>query len=216
MEGKDGLCALHKRLKPDIEERLKEFTQLWERGGDGAIFREMCFCMCTPQNNAHKAWDAVCSLDGLGLLTGDAPAEEIAPVLRERGVRFHNNKAASIVKNRAVYYPHTKKKISAIIGKEGVTGARGALARDVAGWGLKEASHFLRNTGHGERLAILDRHILRCLVSEGVIERLPDNMPKNVYLDIEKRLLDFARESGLPAVTLDMLFWFKETGELFK
>lgn len=37
----------------------------------------------------------------------------------------------------------------------------------------KEASHFLRNVGFGEDVAILDRHILRNLERLAVIDEIP-------------------------------------------
>jgi len=82
--------------------------------------------------------------------------------------------------------------------------------------GLKEASHFLRNTGRGEDLAILDRHILRNLIRHGVLRRLPRTLTARRYLDIETRTERFSNEIGIPMSALDLLFWSRETGEIFK
>ena len=82
--------------------------------------------------------------------------------------------------------------------------------------GYKEASHFLRNIGMGERLAILDRHILKNLVLLGVLDEVPMSMNANRYLEIEKRLLDYSDKIKIPADHLDLLLWYKETGEIFK
>lgn len=51
----------------------------------------------------------------------------------------------------------------------------------------KEASHFLRNVGFGENIAILDRHILRNLVKLEVIDELPKTLTPKLYLEIEEK-----------------------------
>lgn len=52
----------------------------------------------------------------------------------------------------------------------------------------KEASHFLRNVGFGEDVAILDRHILRNLERLAVIDEIPKTLSPKLYLEIEDRL----------------------------
>ena len=48
---------------------------------------------------------------------------------------------------------------------------RNFIAENVKGYGLKEASHFLRNIGKSDnQIAILDRHILRNLKALDIIE----------------------------------------------
>lgn len=51
----------------------------------------------------------------------------------------------------------------------------------------KEASHFLRNVGFGEDIAILDRHILKNLVKLEVINELPKTLTPKLYLEIEEK-----------------------------
>jgi N-glycosylase/DNA lyase len=218
------LTALYALIRPAVEARLEDFRRLWATGSDKDIFKEMCFCCCTPQNNARKAWDAVCRLDERSLLeTGTAP--EIAEVLHD-GVRFHQNKAGYIVKNRGEFYPDTKERISRILqtdgpgeagngaGIEAGTEARNRLAEQAAGWGLKEASHFLRNIGFGGGICILDRHILRQLAAYGIWTERP--LTRAVYLETEQQMIGFAGRESIPVDALDLVLWFKEKGELFK
>ena len=84
------------------------------------------------------------------------------------------------------------------------------------GLGYKEASHFLRNIGLGEEFAILDRHILRNLARLKVIPEVPVSITKKRYLEIEEKLRRFAADIGIPVAELDLLFWSKETGWIFK
>ena len=88
--------------------------------------------------------------------------------------------------------------------------------KNLTGLGYKEAGHFLRNIGFGERIAILDRHILKNLYSLGVIEEIPASLSGKKYLDIEKKMADFSKEMHIPLSHLDLLLWSKETGEIFK
>ena len=214
------LTAIYTRIRPAVEARLEDFRRLWATGSDKDVFKEMCFCCCTPQNNAHKAWDAVCRLDEQALLeTGTA--REIAEVLHN-GVRFHQNKAGYIVKNRGEFYPDTKERISRILqiespiqaGNGAKNEARNRLAERAAGWGLKEASHFLRNIGFGTSICILDRHILRQLAGYGIWTERP--LTRAVYLETEQQMIGFSGMESIPVDALDLVLWFKEKGELFK
>ncbi len=90
------------------------------------------------------------------------------------------------------------------------------LVKDVKGIGYKEASHFLRNIGFGKQIAILDRHILKNLKLYGVIGDIPKMLSRKKYFEIEKKMMDFSKEIEIPMSHLDLLFWYKETGEIFK
>jgi N-glycosylase/DNA lyase len=81
---------------------------------------------------------------------------------------------------------------------------------------MKEAGHFMRNTGLGCEIAILDRHILKNLVSLGVIKQLPPTLTHKRYLQIEKQMADFSAHSGIPLSHLDLLMWSEQTGRIFK
>ena len=207
-----GLLATYRTIEAVVTTRLGEFAEVWRRGDDRRLFREMCFCMCTPQTNAHKSWDAVCALDASGALVRGR-AIQVAAVLRSHGVRFHNHKAEYIVQNRKKFYPETKNRLAAIIESPD---PQGGLCREVAGWGMKEAAHFLRNTGFGDTASILDRHILRQLVRYGVIDRVPSSLSKAVYRAIDAQMKGFAARCGLSLAALDLVFWHEETGGIFK
>jgi N-glycosylase/DNA lyase len=90
------------------------------------------------------------------------------------------------------------------------------LVQNIKGIGYKEASHFLRNIGFGEKIAILDRHILKNLNQLGVIEELPKTISRAKYIWIEEKMKGFARQIDIPISHLDLLLWYKETGEIFK
>ena len=49
----------------------------------------------------------------------------------------------------------------------------------------------MRNNGMGEKLAILDRHILKNMKLLGVIDKIPDSINRKVYLELEQKLTVF-------------------------
>jgi N-glycosylase/DNA lyase len=205
------VLAVYRTIEADIAVRLREFEAVW-RGDDRRLWMEMCFCMCTPQTNAHKSWEAVCALDESGLLV-QGSAARIGAVLRAQGVRFHNHKSEYIVQNRKMFYPDTKTRLGVILeSPEPHT----LLCRQVRGWGMKEAAHFLRNIGFGHISSILDRHILRRLLLYGVIDRIPASLTPAAYRAIDEKMKGFAEKCGIPLAALDLVFWHEETGEIFK
>jgi N-glycosylase/DNA lyase len=90
------------------------------------------------------------------------------------------------------------------------------LVKNVIGLGYKEASHFLRNIGKNDGLAILDRHILRNLNRLGVVNLIPKSISKKQYLELERSFSKCATTLGIAFDELDLLFWSMETGEIRK
>jgi N-glycosylase/DNA lyase len=90
------------------------------------------------------------------------------------------------------------------------------VVEHVKGLGYKEASHFLRNIGLGANFAILDRHILRSLLTLSVIEHCPMQISKTCYLEIEEKMKEFASRVGIPMDHLDLVLWYAETGMVFR
>jgi len=185
------------------------------RRSDQELFKELCFCLLAIQTKARACDEAVRGLDASNLLwRGDARA--IAGFLRHR-VRFHNHKAAYIVHARQRFLPPDAPRLRDSLAVHRTPAeVRGWLVREVDGLGMKEASHFLRNIGRGEGLAILDRHILRNLVGHGVLRRVPASLSPRRYLRIEEKMQRFAVAVGIPMAALDLLFWSRATGEIFK
>jgi N-glycosylase/DNA lyase len=90
------------------------------------------------------------------------------------------------------------------------------LVMHIMGLGYKEATHFLRNIGKNNGLAILDRHILRTLERLGVVYSIPNSISKKQYLEIEQRFKMFADDIGIVLDELDLVFWSMGTGEIRK
>ncbi len=205
---------IHDFKKLEIHKRLKEFELLWLNGSDEEIFAELAFCILTPQSKAKVCWAAIVRLrDKNLLLRGNA-----GQISRELvGVRFKNNKARYMVMAREFFTKGGRIYIKPLLKQfSDVHDVREWLVKNIKGIGYKEASHFLRNIGFGEKIAILDRHILRNLKALGVIEEIPKSISRSKYMHIEKDMKDLAKQLNIPISHLDIVFWCKETGEIFK
>lgn len=199
----------YSNIKDDIAARLTEFSDIWKTDSDEKLFGELVFCLLTPQSRARSCWAAVEDLKAEGLLF-KGPPEKVTPLLK--GVRFKNNKTKYIMRARK-QYPEIKDKIS--YHRDSLK-LRDWLAENVCGLGYKEASHFLRNIGLGDKVAILDRHILKNLKLLGVINSVPAAISKKKYFQIERRMREFSALAGIPLDRLDLLLWAREAGEIFK
>lgn len=202
-------------IKENVEKRLDDFKNVWFTGNDIDIYVELAFCVLTPQSKARNAWGAINKLrDDFLLLEGTE--EEIAEYLNV--VRFKNNKAKNLVLLREKMSNEdgviSAKKIVDSLGE--VHEKREWLVENIRGIGYKEASHFLRNVGFGDEIAILDRHILKNLVRLGVIEEVPKTLTRKKYMEIEDKMLRYSEKIGIPMDHLDLLLWYLEAGEIFK
>lgn len=218
MSSKQAVTDLRKIYglkKKDILARLRGFRHLWSQGSDENIFAELAFCILTPQSKAQSCWNAALSLSSQGFLI-EGSAGQIRQSLRSC-VRFHNKKAEYIVQARNLFSIDGRISIKSALKKFGdVYECRDWLVRNIKGLGYKEASHFLRNIGYGDDIAILDRHILRNLVRMKVIEDIPESLNRSKYLQIEQKMAEFSKKVAIPLAHLDLLLWYKETGEIFK
>jgi len=208
-----ALQSLYRERKDAIQKRLSEFRQVM-KWSDNEVFGELVFCLLTPQSSAKVCWDAVSKLKQESLLLRGR-AVDLEPHLAQ--VRFGESKARYIVEAREMFAKNNGLQLkSRIESFYNPFELREWLVENVKGLGYKEASHFLRNVGLGEDFAILDRHILRNLASLQVIPEIPISLTKKRYLEIEEKLRRFAAEIGIPMADLDLLFWSKETGWIFK
>jgi len=210
----EEIKSIYTSKRQEIRLRLNEFKKIWKKGTKKEIFVELVFCILTPQANGKACWSAVENMIRKGVLfTGDR-----GQIVKElSSARFIQKKSAYIVEAREKFLLDSKVSLKSIISQVGDGyKAREWLVQNVKGIGYKEASHFLRNIGFEQNLAILDRHIVRNLQFVGVIEEIPDSLSKGRYFDIEKRMMEFSKAVQIPMSYLDLVMWYKETGEIFK
>ena len=206
---------IYKEKQKDIEKRLREFKEIWEKGSNEDIHAELSFCILTPQSKAVNAWKAITTLRENGLLFNGS-TEDIVEYLNI--VRFKNNKAKYLVALRE----QMQNEKGEIITKDffnsitDVKKKREWIVKNIKGMAYKEAGHFLRNIGFGKEIAILDRHILKNLVKLEIIEDVPKSLTPKLYLEIEEKMKAYCKFISIPMDSLDLLLWYKEAGEIFK
>ena len=200
--GLKELKQAYEDKKCGIKSRLQEFKQLPE----SKQFDEFVFCTLTPQSNALRCWTAVEQLVKLKDFTDD----KIKSILKSK-TRFHNNKTHYLIENKAKW-----NNLKEALNNNNIKELRNWLADNVKGYGLKEASHFLRNIGKSNnQIAILDRHILRNMQKYNLISDTKIKNKKD-YLEKEQKYLNFANQVKIPADELDLFWWSQENGEIFK
>jgi len=196
------ILRIYNSKKQLIKSRLNDFKNLSAE----EKFNEFLFCLLTPQSNAQKCWRAVEEISKIKNIN----ELEIKEILKTR-TRFHNNKTEYISEGYK-NWNNVKSKLS----EKNIPELRNWLAKNVKGYGLKEAGHFLRNIGISDnKITILDRHILRNLKKLNIIAEEKIKSPKH-YLEIEQSFLKFSEQIKIPVDELDLLWWSQENGEIFK
>ncbi|MGA1822746.1 MAG: N-glycosylase/DNA lyase [Thermoplasmatota archaeon] len=210
----DEIKAIYCDIREDIQERIGEFRNIWETRDREKILLELLFCILTPQSKARVCWGAVEDMSCRDLIfRGDYDQ-----VLDAVGmVRFKYRKAGYIIEARDRFIENGR--ITVVEKLEEFDTpffARDWLVENIKGYGYKEASHFLRNIGLGEDLAILDRHILKNLARAGIIDSVPSSITPRKYLEMEMEMKRFSKELDIPLSHLDLVLWYREAGEIFK
>lgn len=209
----EEIKRVYENFKKEIEEKLKEFRELGRNGSKREIFKELAFCLLTPQSRATICWKAVENMmNNDTLFNGDA--KELLKSLER--VRFKYKKSHYLVDAREKFFNEGNPIYYYIKNNEDPYKLRNYLIKNIKGLGCKEASHFLRNIGLGSELAILDRHILKNLRKLGIIDELTKGFNEKTYKEIEKKMKEFLKDIKIPMDHLDLTLWAKETGEVFK
>ncbi|MBI4139899.1 N-glycosylase/DNA lyase [Candidatus Woesearchaeota archaeon] len=197
------------QTRHQIIQRLQEF-QSFKNKSSKEWLSELNYCILTANSKASTAIIVQKELDKKG---DKITVEEATVLLRKHNHRFHNTKAERIIK--AKEHKNIKETLQAIIKKEGVIGARNWLVKNVEGIGMKEASHYLRNTGH-DGIAILDRHIISTMKENGIIDEEPKLLDTKTYLELEKRFLNLSKKLNIRPAELDLTLWCLKSGAVLK
>lgn len=166
---------LNKIKNPLIRQRLKEFSEL-NKADNEVWFSELCFCILTANSKALSAIAIQNEIDIDGFM--NKSEDEIRTIIRKHGHRFHNNKAKYIVEARK--FSNIKQILTQFQNSQE---ARDFIVKNIKGLGYKEASHFMRNVGYHD-IAIIDRHILRFLFQQKLINEIPKTITKKSILNL--------------------------------
>ncbi|MEM4262051.1 MAG: N-glycosylase/DNA lyase [Candidatus Diapherotrites archaeon] len=190
-----------------INERYYEFKSFSSKSEE-AWFSELCFCITTANCSAESGIKVQQALGFEGFY--NLPKQSLAKKLQSLGYRFYNKRAEYICEARKHF--GIKEKLKSFSSEKE---KRLYLVNNVKGFSFKEASHFLRNTGH-ENLAILDRHILKVLHEYSLLDEIPKTLNEKKYLQIEEILTNFCSKLNLNQSLLDLYLWYLKTGKVLK
>ena len=162
------------------------------------------FCLLTPQSKAKVCWEVVKNIKKKSLLFCN-DKEELSKAIHP--IRFKNKKAGYIIGAKEIFYLNDKFSIKKVIKSlpDNIS-ARTFFVNKIKGIGFKEASHFLRNIGFGQNIAILDRHILKNLMKYNIIDTIPNNLSEKKYLEIENKMKDFSALTSHNFITCILVF----------
>ncbi|MBT3408741.1 N-glycosylase/DNA lyase [Candidatus Woesearchaeota archaeon] len=193
-------------IKNIIDKRMKEFSDLNKMSNED-WFSELCFCLTTANSSQKTGAKIQNELGFSGYY--NLSLKELTIKLKELGHRFYN------VRSQFIFEARKNKNIKEILSQfNDDFEKRDWLVNNVKGLGMKESSHFLRNTGHNN-LAILDRHIIRALQENKLIPEFK-TITKNIYLQSEKVLNKICDKTNLSQGELDLYLWYTKTGEVLK
>jgi len=206
---------VYKKIKPEIEARIEGYKDIWFNGSNEDVHIELAFCILTPQSKARGAEKAINKMLEEKVFW-DGTEEDLIPYLNT--VRFKNTKAKNLVLLREFMKDEEGRIVTkTLVDKIGdVFEKRLWLVKKIKGIGYKEASHFLRNIGFSDEIAILDRHILKNIKKLGVIKEIPKTITPKKYLEIEKKIEKYCKKIEIPMDHFDLLLWYLEAGEVFK
>ncbi len=222
----EDILLAKEKVGPFVKRRLEEFKNLRAFGKttfnfkpfldieyEADLFSELCFCILTANSSATlgiKAQKEI-GIEGFRSMS----VEEITDILSSLGHRFARQRAERIVKARENF----DKTLELLRDGGDPSNLRDLLSDTcskykVEGFGMKEASHFLRNIGY-DNLSIVDRHIFRFLKEKGLI---PDykTMTRKIYLQAEKALKEIGEKLGLSLAELDLYIFYIKTGKVLK
>ncbi|WP_129407970.1 N-glycosylase/DNA lyase [Marinitoga lauensis] len=192
--------SIYFEAKPLVEKRWNEFVNLGENGTELELFSELSFCVLTANWSAKGGIKAQNEIGPEGFAKLDI--DELEYALRKVGHRFPKTRAQYIVSNRWII--GTIRHLFVLPYYQ----MREFIVKNMKGIGWKESSHFLRNVGYGE-VAILDKHILRLMNENNLIDSIPKGWTKKRYLEYEKILKDVLENHfNEPIGKLDLYLWY--------
>ncbi|MEL9914635.1 MAG: N-glycosylase [Thermoplasmatales archaeon] len=183
-----------------VDLRKKEFIEKGKSSTD-EIFMELVFCTLTANTSAEMGLRCESAIRELGLFDANSLKGELVKC----GYRFPNTRS------RFIEFNYNRRYLLKDILESDTR--RDSLIGTYMGIGMKEASHFLRNTGHFE-YSILDKHIQRFLSAYYGVEVNVKN--RKGYEEGEKLFSNLSSLYGMEPGLMDLVVWYIMTGKILK
>ena len=192
----------YENVEDQATQRLHQFENV-ERT-EKALFEELAFCVFAANSSAKMAQKAVSLLKPI-LHTGDESQYKSAV---KGKVRFYNVRSEYLAYNFEYVQKTSLRKMIC------VDKPRKELL-NLKGIGMKEASHFLRNTGHSGYV-ILDKHIREIAYKLEILETASYESSYENYILKEAKIIEFCETNNLDIDVFDLAAWSYKTGKILK
>lgn len=215
-----GVLSEYSRISPRLFEEQK-----WYSMSEDQLWHELCLCILSSNVPYEMALSSLKHLQQQGYLSiewvSDNPqaseliAEELSkpicfPRKKDgslRKYRFPNMRAKNIVKSARIIGSIDHWLLNLLMEAPSEQEARLSLTVSISGFGLKEASHFLRNIGYSKKLAIIDTHIISFLQEMNGCTRKVKALTPPIYAELEDMLKEICSEWGLLLPVFDTAIW---------
>ena len=206
-------------------EKNHTYEKNWNQLTENQIWRELCFCLLSGNVAFELVKSTIEVLESKGFLDFNWILEEqkskeyIFKLFNEpnfepkkkngelRKYRYPKKRSEEITKAAKLLYSNSSLKTMLEKTASDIE-IRNFLAQNVPGIGIKESSHFLRNIGYSNSLAIIDIHVLNFLKQHNFVHS--DDvltLTESRYMKLEKILQNLADFPGLDLGIFDLSIW---------
>ncbi|MFX0199587.1 MAG: hypothetical protein ACFFCW_25985 [Candidatus Hodarchaeota archaeon] len=198
----------------------------WNEMTENELWYELCICILSSNVPYELAKSAFLHLLQKGFLQLDwivnedssqkIMTEELSKPLYLpkkldgscRKYRFPNMRSKNITQAARLIASNNDLIKKILTGSSSEGEVRDYLVANIPGIGLKQSSHFLRNIGYSDELAIIDSHVITFLERIGMLEqRKAKHITDSTYLDLENKLKKLSRKFELNLSIFDMAIW---------
>lgn len=216
----DRLFQTYHRLEKEYD-----FTNKWQSLDEQQIWKELCFCLLSG-NVAYELVKSTVNvleqkgfLDYRWIITEKESQHRIFDLFNGsnfepkkkngelRKYRYPKKRSQEIAKAAKIIY--SKSSIKELLDKPiSEVEARNFLAKNIPGLGIKESSHFLRNIGYSNSLAIIDVHVLNFLKQNRFVTWDNSSLTTKKYCKLEIILQNLAEFHNLDLAIFDLAIWY--------
>lgn len=197
----------------------------WSVLKEKQVWKELCFCLLSGNVAFELVKSTIEVLDRKKFLDYDWILEErhsqelifklfsgpnFEPKKKDgqlRKYRYPKKRSEEITSAAKILYSSSSIK-QRLEESTSIIEVRNFFARQVPGIGIKEASHFLRNVGYSNTLAVIDVHVLNFLKENHFVNPSDvKNLTESRYEKLEIILQNLAEFHGLNLGVLDLAIW---------
>ena len=208
-------------LCPDVWTRINKYkNDFWS---EEQLFEELICCILSSQVSYVLAKAAIQKLANADLVSLNKPSisardyeKRVNSVLKSSILnngkkvhyRFPNLRARQIAELRNNIIQNNFNLFDIVYKQTDPLKIRNTLIDVISGVGPKQSSMFLRNIGRSYDLAILDRHVINYMVAVKITSDINiKKFNKNLYLNTEEELIQYALGIGYPVGCVDWAIW---------